>query len=316
MNKKDALVAGVVIVIIAGLGPPLISGSLQPLIVLSGSMQPIMNPGDTVIIRETSPTEIKRGDIIAFDDPSGRSNVLITHRVINVNSNEDNLSFKTKGDASEDPDPFVVSREDVVGRAVFSIPYLGYLFHYGSHPIVLVLLILIPSILIILSEIRKISEYTDPIKIRKKEREDRKSGSRTKRIKINYKKSRLLGILIISFLIFGILSIPTLQKSGENTTARFSGGDLSTTLVYMEEENQIPQYNIISKGENISLENNQMHMVSAAPHIIPTFMVAILAEANPKLPSLFTLLVPPIFLTFLLYPVWRRPSKRGKSKRR
>jgi signal peptidase len=42
--------------------------------------------------------------------------------------------FRTKGDANEVTDTALVDKEDVVGKAVFCIPFLGYLAAFIQHP--------------------------------------------------------------------------------------------------------------------------------------------------------------------------------------
>ena len=49
----------------------------KPFIVLSGSMETQISPGDAVIVKETGAENLKKGDIIAFKD----GDVVITHRI-------------------------------------------------------------------------------------------------------------------------------------------------------------------------------------------------------------------------------------------
>ncbi|GAH44468.1 unnamed protein product, partial [marine sediment metagenome] len=108
-----------------------------------------------VVISHVELENVDVGDIIAFKDPSGRENVIITHRVAEVTEGEERtntsgLSFKTKGDACEDIDQFDVPAEDIVGRTVFLIPFIGYFIHYASKTMLFLLLfILAPAVLII-----------------------------------------------------------------------------------------------------------------------------------------------------------------------
>lgn len=85
----------------------------------SGSMQGTINKGDIVII-DKKKKEIKKGDIIAFQE-LGK---VVVHRVIEVE--QDKNHFRTKGDANESEDAWVVNNNDVVGKVVMNIKWLGW----------------------------------------------------------------------------------------------------------------------------------------------------------------------------------------------
>ena len=123
MEKRTFALVLIVGGLLAGIGVPFIMGSSRPLVVLSSSMEPAMKPGDLIIVNRTDADDIEAGDIMAFEDPSGRMNVLITHRVINISEEGNDLIFKTKGDAVEEPDMFTVKSSEVVGKVTFGIPF-------------------------------------------------------------------------------------------------------------------------------------------------------------------------------------------------
>ena len=81
----------------------------KPFIVLSGSMEPTIMTGDIAIIKDIKPEELKVGDIIAFR--SGKS--VITHRIIEINNEEEELI--TKGDNNNTEDRYPVSFSNVEG---------------------------------------------------------------------------------------------------------------------------------------------------------------------------------------------------------
>ena len=95
---------------------PVITGSTQLLIVLSGSMHPVMRVGDMVVVESKSPDEIHAGDVIAYNDPGGTPNVMITHRVLSITEGEERL-FQTKGDANEEQDSYMVPASKLVGES-------------------------------------------------------------------------------------------------------------------------------------------------------------------------------------------------------
>lgn len=94
---------------------------IQPLTVLSGSMEPAYHVGSLVYVRETKADQIQVGDTITFHL---NEDTMVTHRV--VSKDEESQSFKTKGDANNVEDSSAVAYEQVVGKVIFNIPYLGY----------------------------------------------------------------------------------------------------------------------------------------------------------------------------------------------
>lgn len=99
-------------------------GSYKLVGILSGSMEPEIKTGSLVLAQSVPQNELMVGDIIVYE-PIENNNVLVTHRIIGINSKDN--SFTTKGDASDDPDADTVDYEQVVGKALLSIPFLGYL---------------------------------------------------------------------------------------------------------------------------------------------------------------------------------------------
>jgi signal peptidase I len=63
---------------------------------LSGSMSPLINTGDQVLIEKIVPDDICIGDIITF----WQGNILVTHRVIRKFTKSGNIYFVEKGDAN------------------------------------------------------------------------------------------------------------------------------------------------------------------------------------------------------------------------
>ncbi|MEE1078912.1 MAG: signal peptidase I [Agathobacter sp.] len=95
---------------------------IEPMIVLSGSMEPTYHVGSLLYVKDANPDEIKEGDPITFyisDD------TLVTHRVVEVDTV--NKQYTTKGDANETIDGAPVFFDQVLGTPVFNIPKLGYL---------------------------------------------------------------------------------------------------------------------------------------------------------------------------------------------
>jgi signal peptidase I len=95
----------------------------RPLLILTGSMEPAVSPGDVVLV-STLPDGIdyEPGMVVAFDtvDVEGEPIVKV-HRI----TGPDGDGFVTRGDANASPDSGVRSREDIVGAARLLVPFIG-----------------------------------------------------------------------------------------------------------------------------------------------------------------------------------------------
>ena len=135
--------------------------------VYTGSMEPAIPVGGLVVIKPVDPETLREGDIICFRFSESTS---VTHRIVNVTDE----GFTTKGDANEDPDQGIVEKENVIGKVVFIVPFIGYLGYFVRTPIGFILLIILPAGLIIIMELGNIAKG-----LRKQEqtsKEPRKDG--------------------------------------------------------------------------------------------------------------------------------------------
>ncbi len=102
--------------------------------VLSGSMEPAYHVGSLIYVKEAETSDLKKGDVITF---MLGPDTTATHRIVEVipdEKNPDVVRFRTKGDANSVEDQSLVHCENVVGKPVFTIPYMGYLANYIQQP--------------------------------------------------------------------------------------------------------------------------------------------------------------------------------------
>lgn len=129
---STVLVGLVVLLAIALVGVRLVG--LQPFAVLSGSMRPTYEVGSLIYVKSVDHKQLKVGDPITF---LVSQNTVVTHRIIEVLPDEedpDTLRFFTQGDANDTPDGSSVHYKNIIGKPVFSIPYLGYVSSYIQNP--------------------------------------------------------------------------------------------------------------------------------------------------------------------------------------
>ncbi len=96
---------------------------IKTYVIVSGSMEPNINIGDIVIVKNLEDKEdIKVGDVISFR--KGQS--IITHRITNIQYDEkQTIKITTKGDNNNTEDNEEVSYDDIEGKVIKIIPKLG-----------------------------------------------------------------------------------------------------------------------------------------------------------------------------------------------
>jgi signal peptidase I len=94
----------------------------QPSLVGSGSMSPVLETGDIVIVAKVNAEKIKVGDIMEFRKDKETN---IIHRVVRINQSGQTGTFTTKGDANNNIDTGEVNPDNVIGKVVFHIPKVG-----------------------------------------------------------------------------------------------------------------------------------------------------------------------------------------------
>ena len=143
-----------------------IPGNIDIKIVQSGSMEPSIKTGGLVIIKPFSEYHI--GDVIMFGEDT-KTKVPTTHRIVADEVRSGVFYYTTKGDANEDPDPQQVKQSEVIGKVLFSIPYLGYVLDFAKKPMGFILLIGVPATLVVFDEVANILRETRKLKMKKED---------------------------------------------------------------------------------------------------------------------------------------------------
>lgn len=98
-------------------------------IISTGSMEPNL-PVGSLIVTQYADT-YQKGEVVTYLQ-DGTS---ITHRIVEVSAD----GYQTKGDANQVSDGLLVQPRQVVGKVIFSLPYVGWL----RQPWILLLIALI-----------------------------------------------------------------------------------------------------------------------------------------------------------------------------
>ncbi len=113
-----------IIVIIMGLLVALSSAkfNLFTIVVGSGSMRPVIQKGDLVLVKKVKPNTLKKDDILVFN----HEGITVVHRIIEIKTQNGEPVFYTKGDANKNADDYGIDSENAIGKVIFKIKYIGY----------------------------------------------------------------------------------------------------------------------------------------------------------------------------------------------
>ncbi|MEE1216638.1 MAG: signal peptidase I [Agathobacter sp.] len=139
----------ILILIIGILFVPKLFG-IQPMVVVSGSMEPTYKIGSLLYVKEDT-SDIEVGDAITFY----RNGELVTHRVAEINKTDH--TYTTKGDAVQVTDPQSVKESDILGKPVFDIPMVGYLaglLNSTGGKVMYIMIIIIVTALMLICDIK------------------------------------------------------------------------------------------------------------------------------------------------------------------
>ena len=146
----------------------------KPFIVLSGSMEPSIMTGDMVFVKETDPDSLKVGDVIAYKSGSA----VVTHRIVEVKSENGETRYVTQGDANNAADQGLVKPADVEGIYQRRVAGAGNLAMFMQTTTRMILFVVCPLVLFVLWDVIR------------RQLESRKEVSRTKELEMELERLR------------------------------------------------------------------------------------------------------------------------------
>ena len=162
---KDIVIVGVGVLVI-WIGLQVAFGTQNPFyVVASGSMIPVLEVYDVLIVQGHEPfEEIEVGDIIVFNRPSDHNRVIV-HRVASI-LDDDPRTLRTKGDANPASIPgtdFPITAEEYIGKVAYTLPQVGYVTQLLKPPINYVIIAVVIGIMVAKQMAkRKKEEANDP----------------------------------------------------------------------------------------------------------------------------------------------------------
>ena len=95
---------------------------VKPIAIATGSMEKEICVGDVAIIKKCNSNDVNVGDIIEYQ----MEGYTVVHRIIDKRQNNGRFSFITKGDNNNTPDRDEVKEDQLIGKVIFKIKYIGY----------------------------------------------------------------------------------------------------------------------------------------------------------------------------------------------
>ena len=95
---------------------------IRPIAIATGSMEKELYVGDIAIIKKCNANDVNTGDIIQYQ----MEGYTVIHRIIEKKQKNGELYFVTKGDNNNTPDQQEVKEEQLIGKVIFKIRYIGY----------------------------------------------------------------------------------------------------------------------------------------------------------------------------------------------
>ena len=124
IKKSNLIVFTVPLIIFFIILVILISGifKYKMIAIATNSMSPTYRRGDAVVYEKINVKDLKVGDVLAFQT----SNVVVTHRIVQIWRQGDEYYFTTKGDNNNTEDIIRPRQENVLGKVDYIVKYIGY----------------------------------------------------------------------------------------------------------------------------------------------------------------------------------------------
>lgn len=95
---------------------------IRPIAIATGSMEKELYVGDVAIIKKCNANDVNEGDIIQYQ----MEGYTVIHRIIEKKQKNGEFYFITKGDNNNAPDQKEVKENQLIGKVIFKIRYIGY----------------------------------------------------------------------------------------------------------------------------------------------------------------------------------------------
>lgn len=156
--------------------------------IATGSMEPVYNINDVILVKDTDPSTLKKGDDIAYlGNRDAVKGLIVTHRIIRIETfsdGKDHYTLKGVNNKYEDPS---ITEDQILGKVVGKLPVVNFINHVVKNIYGFFFLVFCPLVLVIFLEIADtiIDMKLEKNEIRLIEKEDKKSKKKNKKENIS-----------------------------------------------------------------------------------------------------------------------------------
>lgn len=122
INTNPGSIIPLIIIIIMTIWFALGLFPIKPISIATGSMEDELFTGDIAIIKKCKANDVNVGDIIEYK----MDGYTVVHRIVEKKQKNGDFFFVTKGDKNNAPDKDEVKENQLIGKVIFKIKYLGY----------------------------------------------------------------------------------------------------------------------------------------------------------------------------------------------
>lgn len=122
--------------------------------VATGSMEPVYNINDVILVKDTDSSTLKKGDDIAYlGNRDAVKGLVVTHRIIRIETFDDGkVHYTLKGVNNKYEDPSITA-DQILGKVVGKLPVVNFINHVVKNIYGFFFLVFCPLVLVIFLEI-------------------------------------------------------------------------------------------------------------------------------------------------------------------
>lgn len=124
--------------------------------VATGSMEPVYNIDDVLVVKDINPSTLKVGDDIAYiGERGGLEGILVSHRIIRIEGEGTQRVFFTKGVNNDTEDPSITSGR-ILGKVEGKLPVINFINHVVRNQYGFFFLVFCPLVLVVFLEVAEV----------------------------------------------------------------------------------------------------------------------------------------------------------------
>ena len=149
--------------------------------VATGSMEPVYNVNDVILVKDTDPSTLKVGDDIAYlGNRDAVKGLVVTHRIIRIETLDDNkVHYTLKGVNNKYEDPSI-TEDQILVKVLGKVYVVNFINHVVKNIYGFFFLVFCPLVLVIFLEIADtiIEAKVEKNELRLIEKEDKKKKTK------------------------------------------------------------------------------------------------------------------------------------------